>query len=58
VGAKAPSQVEEEEDGAEEAIIIGLVTQISHRFPHSPQAMTYVTVQICQIAVTTPEGVV
>jgi hypothetical protein len=60
VGEKAPSEVEEEEEEvrAEDAVIIGLVTQMSHHIPHSPQAMTHMTVQVCQIAVTTPQGVV
>ena len=46
VGEKAPQEVEEEEEGAEEVIIIGLVIQISHHFPHSPLAMTHMTVQV------------
>jgi hypothetical protein len=43
--------------GVEEAIIIGLVTQMSHRFPHSPLATTHMIVQVHQTAETNPEGV-
>jgi hypothetical protein len=57
VGEKAPPEVEEEEK-AEEAIIPGLVTMICHHIPRSPLAMTHMTVQVCQITVTTPEDVV
>jgi len=57
VGEKAPPAVEEEER-AEGAMIIWLVTQMSHRFPRFPLAMTHMTVQVRQIPVTTPEGVV
>jgi hypothetical protein len=55
VGVKAPQEVEEEE-GAEEAMIIGLVTQMSHRFPHSPLATTHMIAQVHQTAAI-PEGV-
>jgi hypothetical protein len=57
VGDKAPLEEEEEEEGAEEEIIIGLVTQMSHHFPHSPLAITHMTVQVHHTAVTTPECV-
>jgi len=57
VGEKAPPAVQEVEEGAEEATIIWLVTLISHRFPRSPLAMTHMTGQVGQIAVTTPDGV-
>jgi hypothetical protein len=57
VGEKAPLEVEEEEEGVEEAIIIGLVTQMSHRFPNFPLATTHMIVQVHQTAATIPEGV-
>jgi hypothetical protein len=57
VGEKAPLEVEKEEERAEEAIIIGLVTQMSHRFPHSLLPMTHMIVQVHQTAETNPEGV-
>jgi hypothetical protein len=57
VKLEAPLEVEEEGEGAEEAIIIGLVTQMSHRFPHFPLAMTHMIVQVHQTLAITPEGV-
>jgi len=56
VGVKAPQEVEEEGEGAEEEIIIGLVTQMSHSFPHSPLATTHMIAQVHQTAAI-PEGV-
>jgi len=57
VGAKATLE-EQEEEVAEEAILIGLVTQMSHRFPHSQLAMTHLIVRVHLIVATTPEGMV
>jgi hypothetical protein len=57
VGEKAPLEVAEEEEGVEEAIIIELVTQMSHCFPDSPLATTHMIVQVHQTAGTNPEGV-
>ena len=56
VSGKVPLE-ENEVEGAEEEILIGLVTQMSHHFPHSPLAMTHIMVQVHQTAATTPEGV-
>jgi hypothetical protein len=57
MGDRVP--LEEEKEGAEEAIIIGLATQMSHHFPPSPIEITCMTVQACLIAeTTTEEGVV
>ena len=58
MGDKAPVEEVLEEEEVEAAIIIVLLTQMSHRYPCSTQAMTQLTVEVCQIAVTTPKGVV
>jgi len=57
MGEKVPQEVEEEEEGVEEAIITGLITQMSHHFPHSPLATTHILVHAHQTAATLPEGV-
>jgi len=44
VGEKAPPEVVAEEEGSGEATVIGLVTQMSYRFPRSPLALTNMTV--------------
>jgi hypothetical protein len=36
--------------------MVGLVTKMSHRFPHSPLAITHMIVQVHQTAATTTEG--
>jgi hypothetical protein len=56
VREKDPLEVEEEE-GMEETIINGLITQMSHLFSHSPLAKTHMIVQVHQTAVTTPASV-
>jgi hypothetical protein len=53
VGERVP--LEEDEEGVEEAISIGLVTQIRHCFSHSPMEMTHIIVQAWLIAAITPE---
>jgi len=56
VGERVPLEVEEEEDDeAEEAIIIWLVTQMSNYFCHFPMEITHLRVEVHLIAATTAE---
>jgi len=51
--------LEKELEGVEAAMVIGLVTQMSHRFPHSTMDMTCITVQAYHVAaITSEEGMV
>jgi len=43
------------EEGAEVAMTNGLVTEISHHFPHSPMEMSFMTVEAHSIAAITKE---
>jgi hypothetical protein len=44
------------EEGSEVAMAIGLVTEMSHHFPHSPMDMSSMTVQACSTAEISKKG--